>query len=251
MTSIVGIRCIDGVVIGSDSAATSADGSGQLRTMELSTSRKIEIINSKIIIATTGSVGYAQRFSAVVKDMWEKKTLSGKTAIECGKLLSAHGIKDFLETHKQEISLTAFVAFPAKHEPELIELTGWASGFQPERKDPNDLWFCSAGIGQPITDPFLALLRKVFCPKGPPTLGGGIFMALWALMHVCEINPGGINEPIKIAVLAGKELTARMLDDAELAEHRNLVNGAMAHMASFRDILDGKTAATPPEPEKS
>ena len=31
-----------------------------------------------------------------------------------------------------------------------------------------------------------------------------------------------------------------MLDDAELAEHQNMVAEATKHMASFRDILEGK-----------
>lgn len=111
MTSIIGIRCRDGVVIGADSAATSSDGSGQVRTIEIPTQRKIEIIHGKIVIATTGSIGYSQRFAEVVKTMWEKKVLVGKSAIEAGKLFSSHGIGDFLQTHKQEIPLTAFVAY--------------------------------------------------------------------------------------------------------------------------------------------
>jgi hypothetical protein len=56
------------------------------------------------------------------------------------------------------------------------------------------------------------------------------------------VNPGGINEPIKIATLTrhkGK-LRAQMLADAELAEHLNMVAEATKHMATFRDILEGK-----------
>ena len=76
-----------------------------------------------------------------------------------------------------------------------------------------------------ITDPFLALLRKVYWPDAAPSVQGGIFMAMWALQHACEVNPGGINLPVKIAVLGRCEgkLRARMLDEAQFAEHLNMV----------------------------
>jgi hypothetical protein len=74
-------------------------------------------------------------------------------------------------------------------------------------------------------------------------------MALWALMHVCDINPGGVAEPIHIAVLRmeGGKPVARLLDDSELQEQRNMVLQATEHLASFRDILEGKkfTSAVP------
>jgi hypothetical protein len=127
-----------------------------------------------------------------------------------------------------------------------------AIGFQPEIKDPKDLWFASAGAGQPITDPFLALLRSVFWRESAPNLRGGIFTVLWALRHACEINPGGIKEPIKIAVLetAKGKYGAHMLTEDELLEHGNIVDSATGHMAQFRGTLLGelKTGAPPKPP---
>ena len=101
----------------------------------------------------------------------------------------------------------------------------------------------SAGSGQSITDPFLALFRQVFWHDGAPDVRGGIFTAMWALRHACEVNPGGIKEPVRIAVLARKksQIRARMLDDDELAEHRDMVTAATEHMRGFRDVLEGKT----------
>jgi hypothetical protein len=60
------------------------------------------------------------------------------------------------------------------------------------------------------------------------------------------VNPGGINAPVKISILArdkGK-LKARMLEDAELAEHQNMVAEATEHMASFKDIVEGRGEAS-------
>ena len=108
------------------------------------------------------------------------------------------------------------------------------------------------GSGQLIVDPFLAFLRSVFWKNKSPKLREGIFLTLWALLHACEVNPGGINEPIKIAILESKkgQLFARFLTEDELDEHRNMIESATNHMASFRDVVLGDKDAedVPPKP---
>lgn len=245
LTSLVAIKCRDGVVIGSDSAATFGDGH-MLRTIEQTTAKKIEIIGDRVVVAGTGYVGHQQRFSAVVRRLWSDGAFQGKTDIEIGKMLSEQGLRDFASTHVQNLSYSAFVAYPASNDLALCELPGaGASVFQPELKLTNDLWFASAGSGQPITDPFLALLRKVFWNDGAPDVQGGVFAAMWALSHACEVNPGGINLPIAIAVLKiekGKP-RAYMLQESELQEQADMVGSATEHMRKFRDILEGKIGA--------
>ena len=75
-----------------------------------------------------------------------------------------------------------------------------------------------------ITGNRLRLVRLciLYWQNEAPALEGGIFMALWALQHACEVNPGGIKEPVTIAVLAREKgkLRARILVDAELAAGR-------------------------------
>lgn len=246
MTAIVGIRCKDGVVIGADSSATFGDGGGN-RFIEQSTRKKIEIIGETIIVAGTGSVGHMQRFAAVSQKLWDDKSISGKSDLEIAKMLSSQGINDFHQTGAMNrLDFSALVAYPAKDQPALCELPGGQSLFQPELKKVDDLWFVSAGSGQPITDPFLALLRKVYWQDEPPALQGGIFMAAWALQHACEVNPGGIKEPVILAVLAREKgkWRARMIDQEELAEHQNMVAEATKHMAAFKDIVEGKVKAS-------
>lgn len=250
MTSLVAIRCSDGVVIGADSSATFGDGK-HISTIEQPTNRKIEIIGEQFIVAGTGYVGHGQRFCAVVNRLFTEKGFKDKNDKEVGKILSQYGIADFKETHLQRFEYSAFVAYPALDKPCLCELPG-GMDFQPEIKEPTDnLWFASAGSGQQITDPFLAHLRQVFWHDGPPKLHGGIFMALWALRHACELNPGGIKEPIHMAVLGREKgkLRARKLGEDELMEHANMVQDATRHLASFREVLEGRTP-TPPLPVK-
>jgi hypothetical protein len=255
MTSIVGVRCKDGVVIAADSSATFGDGSHH--TIEQQTDKKIELIEDNMIVAGTGAVGHHQRFSAVAARIAKDAAFKKGTPLSCAKMLSKQGLEDFSLTHVLKLEYGAIVAYVADGQPVLCEfpqggmhpevLKYLPMAFQPELK--NDLWFASVGSGQPLTDPFLALLRKVFWPGEPPEIQGGIFMAHWALMHACELNPGGIKEPIHIAVLAKKEdgtFATRFLTDAEKAEHRDIISGAMAHMAQFKDILEGKAGAEEP-----
>lgn len=239
MTALVGIRCKNGVVIGADGSATFVHG--QHGTIEQPT-KKIEVIDGHVIVAGSGYVGHAQRFCHVVQDLWRGRAFAGKNAIEIGKMLSQSGLNDFQQTGVTQLDFSALVAFSARDGVSLCELPSVA-GFQPEIKMLDDIWWVAAGSGQPILDPLLAFFRSIFWIEGAPTLRGGIFTAVWALLHACEVNPGGINEPISIAVLeeTKKGKLARLLLSEELSEHRSIVRDATEHMASFRDVILGHT----------
>ena len=248
MTVLVGIRCADGVVIGADGSATFTHGRQQ--TIEQPTKKKIRIIGERVIVASSGSIGLSQRFCHVVDGLWRGGAFKNKGPIDIGKMLSINAINEFRETALGQADLSVLVAcaangsHPPSKIPLLCELPS-STSFQPEMKCQDDIWYVSVGSGQPIVDPFLAFLRSVFWKNTTPNLHGGIFIALWALLHACEVNPGGINEPITISVLVRKQdgFIARLLSENELDQHRNIVKGAIDHMASFRDILLGYTAA--------
>ncbi len=243
MTVLVGVRCSNGVVVGADGSTTFT--AGQQKTIEQPTKKKIVIIRDHVIVACSGYVGHAQRFSHLVERLWDDDSFKNKGSIDIGKMLSREGIQEFQQTYVKDLNLSVLVACSAKQEPLLCELPG-TNILQPEIKDPDDIWYVSVGSGQPIVDPFLGFLRSIFWEKNPPNLRGGIFMTLWALRHACEVNPGGINEPISIAVLERKKenFKARLLSEEELKEHRDMVKSATDHMASFQEILLGQSGAT-------
>jgi hypothetical protein len=247
MTSLVAIKCLDGVVIGADSAVTFGAAGGNIGTIEHHTSKKLKIVGSSIVIAGAGELGLMQRFVAAVEKAEREGRFAGiDDAISFGKALSSIGLRDFNETHLEKFNFTALVAFIAGGEPNLCELDG-LTGFQPEIKELVDLWHVSTGVGQSITDPFLALLREAFWSEAAPNLQGGIFTALWALTHVCKLNTGGIGFPINLAVLErprlGHQPAARILSAQELAEHGNVVEAAMRHLGEFKNILMGRSGA--------
>ncbi|MBI5826720.1 MAG: hypothetical protein HZB22_03195 [Deltaproteobacteria bacterium] len=237
MTILIGVLCKDGVVVGADSSATF--DAGGLRTIEQPT-RKIDIINGKIIVAGTGQVGLGQRFSYQIKKAWSENKLKGNS-IEVAKTMSALGISDFIDTKWVEKGqYGALVAFPAEKKSHLCEFQ--IRDFQPELKTEH-LWYVSVGSGQLIADPFLGLMRRIFWPTEPPkTYQDGIFVVVWALQHAIELNPGGVNGPMQIAVLAqdGGDIKARMLEEGEITEHIDNVNGAIEHLRIYGDTLRGK-----------
>ena len=75
-------------------------------------------------------------------------------------------------------------------------------------------------------------------------------MALWALKHACDVNPGGIKEPIKIAVMEkkGSSYQAALLSDPEHAEANDMVGAATQHFAKYRDVLRGESSEAAPPP---
>lgn len=129
MTLIVGMRCTDGVVIGADGASTYATIAGQ-RTI-LQPTRKIDIIDKRVIAAVSGSVGLGQRLKEAVRLAWVEKKLSGKSAIEGMCVLSQqmrpHVLQELaaaLQVHaasnritKTALLLAAVRSAPREHVP--------------------------------------------------------------------------------------------------------------------------------------
>ncbi len=237
MTSVVGILCTDGIVIGTDSSATFA--ASTTPTIEQKTN-KIEIIDEKIIVAGTGQVGIGQRFCDIVK-IASKEHVFDKTPIGVGKELSSRGIKDFQYTFIQPGQYGALVAYVSKGSFHLCEFA--VTNFQPELKTKESkLWFVSMGCGQFITDPFLGFMRRVFFKDRLPTVADAIFITTWTLQHVIELNVGGINGPIQMAAIKDKskdQFVASIITEADLSEHCGNVRAAETYLAGYKDILSG------------
>lgn len=233
MTAIVGLRCKNGVVVGTDSSATLV--AGQIRTIEQPTD-KLCVIGGSVVIAGTGQIGLGQRFAGVAQQLWEAGAFQ-KPPLEISRLLSKAGQEDFASTYTQKGQYGALVAFHSSGTFNLCELD--VAQFQPELKT-DQLWFCSMGSGQPITDPFLAFMREVFWESGCPNVRDGVFVATWTLDHVVTVNPGGINGPVRIAILEANgngSPEARILDDEELAEHRQHIREAKGLLKGHRKKL--------------
>ena len=249
MTAVVGILCSDGAIVGTDSAVTFA--SGQHRTIEQPT-EKLGIVGDSVIIAGTGQVGLGQRFTDVVQNAWEAKVFSNPTpALHKAKTLCKYACEDFAYTSTRSGSYGALVAFVADNRAQLCEFS--LNDFQSELKT-EQLWYCSMGSTQSITDSFLALLRDILWTEGPPSLTDAVFAATWTLDHAVAVNPGGVNAPVRIARLChgpDGQFKGEILEDSELQEHRQNVDGAKRCLLDYCKGLHTADTETPKVPRPS
>lgn len=156
MTAIVGVLCRDGLVIGTDSSTTFGSGVGP-PIMEQPT-EKLQIFSNTIIVAGTGQVGLGQRFGRIIEVAYQDNVFrSGQHHTAVGTELCRRTIADFSSTQAKQGSYGALVGFPLGDKVCLCEFP--ISDFQPEFKTET-MWYCSMGSGQPLTDPFLALIRR-------------------------------------------------------------------------------------------
>ncbi len=239
MTSIVGVLCSNGVVIGADSAATL--GTGHIQTIE-QPFEKIEIVNNKVIFVGTGEVGLGQRFSNVVNQLWNQGLFNSGNPWEIAQAISGKSLEGYLSTGMRifpnvSFPYTVLLAFPVGDEAHLFDISG--PSFQPEKKEKKDrkLWFTSYGVAEQITDSFLAFLKDVFWQKSIPSVYEGIFATCWTLDNVVAVNAGGVNGPINISVLEknGGAFNARVLSDRDLQETRQYISEAKKVLVDFRN----------------
>jgi hypothetical protein len=92
-------------------------------------------------------------------------------------------------------------------------------------------------------------LVDIFCLNGPPTLSEAVFLTVWSIEHVIKVNPGGVSEPTKVAVLERESdgaWRARELSDDEIDDHRQAMASAVDQLREWREKLGG-----PQEPEEA
>jgi hypothetical protein len=209
-------------------------------------SEKITLIDNRILVSGTDEVGLHQRFCHVVSTFSQQNRFSQSIQkIELATQLARDALIQFGQTFvmKGQVGYGALLAFASGSEFNLCEFA--VGSFDPEFKT-EDRWFASIGSGQLITDPFLGFLQKIFWPstrRRAPSTKEGVFFAAWALTHAIELNPGGINGPIKLAILKASDqgTTARLLDESETAEHKNSVISAEDCLRSYAQELRGET----------
>lgn len=243
MTLIVGIKCEGGVVMGADSAATSVTTTGQQTSMQ--PTEKLCIIEEKIIVGTSAYVGLAQFFEAEIKKLWDGGTFSNieveDARVKITEAFRKHLTREikfaeqasrvFGSLPGKELIFHTLIAIPIKHEPMLLEFT--TTGASEEKRE--SLPTVAIGSAQPIADPFLYFLRKVFWPDRLPNIGEGKLAAYWALKYSIEAAPGNVGFPIKIATLekSATDLSGYNLDKQELDYLEKFVNEAEEQLQEF------------------
>jgi len=254
MTAIVGVLCRDGVIIGTDEAytLTTYTPKGPASVIEQLSKNKIEIIENSIILAGTGEVGLNQRFSEIIKRAYDNKLFSGSgkaSHLEIAKELSKQAIEDFSYSHAQLGSYGALLAFPFNKKPYLCEFA--LKDFQPEFKMADQIWFCSMGSTQVITDPFLAFMRGIFWSEGPPTLEEAILVVVWTIQHAIDVNPGGVKGIPQVAILEAVQGQFRARKLEEIDEHLQRIEEAKEHFRKFPLVIEPGATEEPPSVDQA
>ena len=247
MTLIVGIRCVDGVVMGADSAMTFGNASHYATIMQ-TYRQKLSILcgrDTSAIVGGSGFVGHSQRFEKTVKHLLNNVPdidLLNADAVDIGRNISKLSRGDFAETlttdaELRQYSFTALMAIYCKFgddiRAQLLEFS--ATHLQPEVKS-GDNFYVAIGSGQPIADTLLGLMRRVYWSNEQPDIQNGIFVTAMVLKLACEMAPGGIKPPIQIAILhnnvEGKPIV-RELSDEQLQETQGAVEDALKHYGEY------------------
>ncbi|WP_243325155.1 hypothetical protein [Geothrix sp. SG200] len=261
MTVLVGIRCKDGILIASDSAATF--GAGGMFTIGQQQVQKVKTLGDHIIYAATGAVGISQILSNQILRLWKTNGFSGLTEPEqvmdkIGKEI-AQFLNPYLHTAQYQRSLTgeagssickSLVAIPVNKKPHLFQFDVNGS---PEMCT-KDLPFVALGSGQAIADPFLAYTKRLLWSDSEPSLSEGRLVAAWTIDHVKRTNPGGVGGGIQMAILPlpskpGDLPTVQSASDTDIGEHLEKINAAeTALINEIKGINTGTSTAIPGVP---
>lgn len=259
MTVLVGIRCRDGVVIASDSAATF--GANGHVTIGQQSVQKVAIIRDKIVFAGTGAVGIAQLIIESLDRGWGDGSFRGLKSPEL--MMDAIGrrigllVEPYLKTANLQRGLTgeanaslckSLIALPVANQFHLFQFEFNGS---PEHAT-RDLPFVALGSGQAIADPFLALLKRLLWPTEEPTLAEGRLAAVWTIDHVRRTTPGGVGGDIQLATLTnaatGIPEAVKIADQTEVQEHLQAVEAALAALVGqIRGVGTTTETVEPPE----
>jgi 20S proteasome alpha/beta subunit len=237
MTLIVGILCSDGVVMAADGAATyGAIGQQTIRQPV----KKLEIARKDTIVGVSGPIGTAQRYYGEIQRMPAfKGNDQPDQAMQKIRAAILPIVKDEFDMAQRATPVignaiaaapaiaSAMVATMVQTSAHLFQFNWQAS---PEAASPH-LPFVAIGSGQPIADPFLAFIRRLFWPDKLPPTQQGVFAALWAVRHAIQTSPGGVAEPIQVAVLTDGK--AREIPLEELQEHHSAIDAAERRCANL------------------
>ncbi len=258
MTLIIGVRCGDGVVIGSDSVTTYASPDGQ-RTIEQETETKIRLINNVALYASAGDVGPSQDVLSALESNW--RTITKRARYHAVKKSIADTISGQIKNYARRMEETLVV--PNRNSSNFVTRVGIESLMALPIGDEHHLFrfdehgnpeeyvteipIVSIGSGQRPADPFLAFVKKVaWNDEQPDTVKQGIVGVLWTLLHVIETNAApGVGGKASIGVLekADGSWKSSVLIGDRLGLYTDAIESAEE---SLYELLNKPGTSTPP-----
>jgi hypothetical protein len=248
MTVVVAFFCTDGVVVAADSMITPSIGGVSVGHHH---GLKISVLSGPQLFAFAGDQGQADRFK-VMADGSHGVIPQCQHHLDYAINLSSSIIQQFQRTGltMQMVGTNVILAFAMGTQHHCCVFEGM---LQPRFLDQNH-FYTTLGSGKLSADPFLRFLSDTFCNgSSQPTVSEGVFLAVWAVQHVIDTNPGGVAGPIRVATFEfdNGNPVARALPDDEIAEHQQAIESAAEALRTWRDQLQSGEAAddAPAQPE--
>ncbi len=227
MTLMVGIKCVDCVIVGADGGVTVPGG-------VLEPARKLRVIDKELIVGVSGHYGLSQLFADRVTRLWgsREEWASNANLVEHQRQIRNAIFEDsstvanqalaFKEHHpgiSEHVNFGALVALPVSGISELIRITPSGTVSVDRRGPP----YLAVGSGAAFATPFLAFLRRLFFPNRQLGFDEGVLFVAWAIQNAIELGAPGVAYPLQIASLttdegsAGEAVAVHEFDNSEIA----------------------------------
>ncbi len=249
MTVVIAFYCSDGIVIAADSMLTPSYGGQAVGHHK---GKKIDILPNSLISAYAGDQGQAARFKYLADGLYEKMRGVEGHPISFPIALTTAVINEFRTTGIANVGINTIIAYPYNGSYCCCVFEG---ALQPRLLD-KDHYYVALGSGKQGADPFLRFLVDIFCQDGFPNVREATFLCTWAVQHVINTNPGGVDGPIRISVLEQNEanFSAREITESEIEQHKEAIASIRDNLVDWRKEisgdLDAEATSLPPDAPK-
>lgn len=239
MTSILGIQCNEGIVIGADSMITMRAPHGDIQLDGI----KVHLPGKRGIVAFAGDVGISQTVLDHLETQWsqiedaENKAEAKETILQSVQRAMAYRHGQAVGRRERPV-FACLVALTIQNRPVLLMFMEEP----PAREARDGIYFLTAGSGQHFAFLFQKFLERIFWKdSAPSTISEGIFSAMWTLSHIIDANATlGIGGPPQIAVLENRapdgDWHARLLTASEFGEHQQQIQTLESAMKQVKDV---------------
>ncbi len=228
MTVLVAFNRVDGVVIASDSMLTLFARSPAASRR---TSNEIFTATGNRIFAYSGQQAHAELFKVdFEKDPTTLTESSHPIEYPCNLIRSIHN--RFLNIG---VPQPIGIQFTLAYEHNGTHHCCIFDGMSPFLLSESD-FFATIGSGAALAEAFLKFLVNSLCPDGRPDMVNGKLLATWAIRYVIQTNAGGVDGPIRIAVLEKNTdnfYAARELQEYEIVDELTIIEDFQYTMPFF------------------
>jgi hypothetical protein len=219
--------------------------------------KKLRVVGGQAVLGVSGHDGLAQEMALSLEHcLAEPDRRDSTEAVFRAKIRDAlaapvqrtvaihrtlQGLPGFGSTTREYVLSHSAVAIPFGKSLRLYVLDPECS----LTEVTDELSCATAGAAQEVAEPFLAFLRKLLWPEGPPSLARGELAAYWTVRHAIESNAPGLAHPIQLMVIRrGPDGSTEILERGE-REVAVLGQAVESRIEAMKESLRGRLAGSP------